>query len=96
MTGRGRLVVVGGGVGTWIGDDGGLLRSVDGNRLETVDTVDSDGDGGVSDREQGCRCGDAVETVRGRNRPDLSRRSDEARLESVARSPGDGGQRNES
>ena len=51
MTGRGRLVVVGGGVGTWIGDDGGLLRSVDRNRLETVDTVDSDGDGGVSDGE---------------------------------------------
>ena len=37
-----------------------------------------------------------METVRGRNRPDLSQRSDEARLESVARSSGDGGQRNKS
>jgi len=55
MTCGGRLVVVGGGVGTWIGDNEGLLRSVEGNRLETVDTVDSDGDGGVSDGERGCR-----------------------------------------
>ena len=96
MTGRGRLVVVDGGVGTWIGDDGGLLCSIDGNRLETVDMVDLDGDGGVSDGERGCHCGDAVETVRGRNQPDLSRHSDEVRLESVAHSPGDGSQRNES
>jgi hypothetical protein len=51
----GRFVVVDGGVGIWIGDDDGLLRSVDGNRLETVDTVDSDGDGGVSDGERGRR-----------------------------------------
>jgi hypothetical protein len=38
-------VAVAGGVGSWMGDDGGVLRRVDGKRLDTVDTVESDGDG---------------------------------------------------
>lgn len=43
------------GVGTWMGEDGGVLRKVDGRRLDAVDTVDiveSDGDGedGKEDR----------------------------------------------
>jgi len=46
---------IGAGVGIRIGDDGGVLRSVDGNRLETVDTVDSEGDGGVDVGREGCR-----------------------------------------
>jgi hypothetical protein len=81
-----------GGVGSRMGEDGGVLRKVDGKRLDTVDTVDtveSDGDDG---REDGVRDG-VVGAVRGTNRPDLSRRSEEARLSSVGVSSSDGGQR---
>ena len=48
-----------GGVGSQMGDDGGVLRRVDGKRLDTVDTVDtveSDGDGGDG-KEDGVRDG---------------------------------------
>ena len=41
-------ITVTGGVGIWMGDDGGVPWRVDGNRLETVDTVeldDGNGDG---------------------------------------------------
>ena len=70
-----------------------ILRSVDGNKLETVEIVESDGDGGVSIGTGDC-CGEgAVETVRGTKRPVLSRRSDEARLKLVGCSSGDSGQR---
>ena len=85
---------VGAGVGSRMGEDGGVLRKVEGKRLDTVDTVDtveSDGDG-VDGREDGVRDG-VVGTVRGMNRPDLSRRSEEARLSSVGSSSSDGGQR---
>jgi hypothetical protein len=78
-----------GGVGSRMGEDGGVLRKVDGKRLDTVDTVESDGDDG---REDGVRDG-VVGAVRGTNRPDLSRRSEEARLSSVGVSSSDGGQR---
>ena len=44
----GRVANAGASVGVWIGGDGGVLCSVDGNRPETVDTVELDGDGGVS------------------------------------------------
>jgi hypothetical protein len=43
----GRVAGSGTVVGIWIGDDGGVLCSVDGSRLETVDTVELEGDGGV-------------------------------------------------
>jgi hypothetical protein len=75
-----------------MGDDGGVLRRVDGNRLETVDTVESVGDGGVDDGN-----GDGnedwereIDAVRGRNLPDLSQRSDTATID---RSSCGGGQR---
>jgi len=67
-----------------MGDDGGVLRRVDGNRLEAVDTVESVGDGGV-DGGNGDGSGDwrrEVGAVRGRNLPDLSRRSDTATIDS--------------
>jgi hypothetical protein len=45
--GGGRVAGIGTGVGIQIGDDGRVLHSVDGNRLKTVDTVESEGDGGI-------------------------------------------------
>jgi hypothetical protein len=53
--GGGRVAGIGAGVGVRIGDDGGVLCSVDGHRLETVDTVELDGDGGVDVSRGDCR-----------------------------------------
>jgi hypothetical protein len=86
----GRVVSISAGVGIQIRDNGGVLRSVDRNRLETEDTVELDGDGGVDVSR-----GDAVETVWGRNQPDLSQCSNEARLELVSCSSSDSSQRKE-
>jgi len=53
--GRGRAACTGIGVGILSGDDGGVLRSVDGNRLETVEIDKSEGDGGVGISTGDCR-----------------------------------------
>ena len=52
MKGWGRATGIG--TGAWIGDDGGVLRNVDGNKLETVDIVELDGDGGDGDGKGDC------------------------------------------
>jgi hypothetical protein len=87
-------VTAGGGVGTWIGDDGGVLRRVDGKMLETEDIVESVGDGGDGSRDgdgsEDCRRDNVVGVVRGTNLPDLSRRSEAATVDG---SSCDGGQR---
>jgi hypothetical protein len=92
-TGVGAVTVTGN-VGIWMGDDGGLLRRVDGNMLETEDIVESVGDGsdGSSNGDGSDEFkGDGVDgVVRGTNLPDLSRRSEAA---TVAGSFGDRGQR---
>lgn len=51
----GRVAGSGTVVGIWIGDDGGVLCSVDGSRLETVDTVELEGDGGIDVGRADCR-----------------------------------------
>ena len=83
-----------GGIGVWMGDDGGVLWSVDGNMLETEDIEESVGDGGVDssdgDGSDECRRDDAVGVARGTNLPDLSRRSEAA---TVGGSSCDRGQR---
>jgi hypothetical protein len=87
-------VTVTGGVGVWMGDDGGVLRRVDGNMLETEDIVESVGDGGGDSRDGdgsgGCRRDTVVGAVRGTNLPNLSRRSEAATVDG---SSCDGGQR---
>ena len=95
MVRAGSAIVTGArGVGTWIGEDGGVLCKVDGNRLETEDTVESDGDGGdgsCDDCVDG-RQDEVVDVVRGRNLPPLSRQS-EARVSCISGLSCDGGQR---
>jgi len=75
-----------------MGDDGGVLRRVDGNRLETVDTVESVGDGGVNggNRDSNEDWEWEIDAVRGRNLPDLLWWSDAATID---RSSCGGGQR---
>jgi hypothetical protein len=46
-------VTVAGGVETWMGDDGGVLRRVDGKMLETEDIVESVGDDGDGNSDGG-------------------------------------------
>jgi hypothetical protein len=46
-------VTVAGGVKTWMGDDSGVLRRVDGKMLETEDIVESVGDDGDGNSDGG-------------------------------------------
>lgn len=69
-------VTVFGGVVVRMGDDDGVLWAGDGNRLETVDTVESVGDGGDdsgNDDNVDWERGNETDAERGRNLPDLSR-----------------------
>jgi hypothetical protein len=95
MVKTGGAIVTGArGVGSWIGEDGGVLRKVDGNRLETEDMVEFDGDGGDGSCDD-CldgRWDETVGAIRGRKRPPLARLS-EARVWCIDGLSGDGGQR---